>query len=126
MSNYSVSNPNSADIFGASSNIVKGVYCIHDNVSGENGAPVFCISDESFMRDFGIAFSKYDVPASMANQWTGIKLGTLIVPNDPHSFPRLVGYDCPAPICSAAEAMAMYRDFAPVKPASDEEESENG
>lgn len=99
--------------------IKKGVYCIHDNVSGENGPPVFCVSDEAFVRDFGIAFCRYDVPASLANQWCGVKLGDLEVPDDPHTLPRLIGYECPAPICSAAEAMHRYHDFVSEKEVSD-------
>ena len=107
--------------------LVKGVYCIHDNVSGENGPPVFAMSDEAFMRDFGIAFSKYDVPPSLAIQWCGAKLGELIVPNNPHSLPRLVGYECPVPVCSAAEAMNMYHDFRPsVSDDPEKEDSNNG
>lgn len=105
-------------------NITKGVYCVHDNVSGENGPPVFAISDEAFIRDFGIAFSRYDVPPSLAVQWCGVKLGELVVPNNPHSLPRLVGYECPVPVCSAAEAMNMYHDFLPTK--SEEEVPNNG
>lgn len=104
--------------------IKKGVYCIHDSVSGENGPPVFAISDESFIRDFGIAFSRFDVPASLAIQWCGVKLGELEVPDDPHTLPRLVGYECPVPVCSAAEAMNMYHDFAAVNP--EKEVSDNG
>lgn len=106
--------------------IKKGVYCIHDNVTGENGPPVFCVSDEAFVRDFGVAFSKYEVPASISNQWTGVKLGDLEIPDNSHSLPRLIGYECPVPICSAAEAMALYHDFAPARASSDEEVSENG
>lgn len=105
-------------------NITKGVYCVHDNVSGENGPPVFAISDEAFIRDFGIAFSRYDVPPSLAVQWCGVKLGELVVPNDPHSLPRLAGYECPVPVCSAAEAMNMYHDFAPTE--SEQEAPDNG
>lgn len=106
--------------------IKKGVYCIHDNVSGENGPPVFCPSDESFTRDFGVAFSQYDVPPSMAIQWCGVKLGDLEVPDNPHSLPRLIGYECPVPVCSAAEAMNMYRDFAPKSSEPEKEEVLNG
>lgn len=106
--------------------IKKFVYCVHDNISGENGPPVFCSSDESFMRDFGISFSRYNVPASMANQWTGVKLAELEVPDNPHSLPRLIGYECPVPVCSAAEAMAIYRDFDPNILEPEKEESENG
>lgn len=108
----------------APASITKGIYCIHDNVSGENGPPVFCVSDEAFVRDFGIAFSRYDVPPSLAVQWCGVKLGDLLVPNNPHSLPRIVGYECPVPICSAAEAMNMYHDFTPKE--SLKEASDNG
>lgn len=108
--------------------IKQGVYCVHDNVSGENGPPVFSISDEAFIRDFGIAFSKCDVPPSIAIQLTGVKLGDLEVPDSPHSLPRLIGYECPVPVCSAAEAMNSYRDFQPDKPTDDpvEEDADNG
>lgn len=108
----------------AITSITKGIYCIHDNVSGENGPPVFCVSDEAFVRDFGIAFSRYDVPPSLAVQWCGVKLGDLIVPNNPHSLPRIVGYECPVPVCSAAEAMNMYHDFVPTE--SEKEAPDNG
>lgn len=113
----------------APTHLVKGVYCIHDNVSGENGPLVFAISDDAFIRDFGIAFSKFDVPPSLAIQWSGIKLGELIVPNNPHSLPRLVGYECPVPVCSASEAMNRYSDFRPAEPVPDssaKEDSVNG
>lgn len=108
--------------------IKQGVYCVHDNVSGQNGPPVFCVSDESFIRDFGISFSKCDVPPSIAIQLTGVKLGDLEIPDSPHSLPRLIGYECPVPVCSAAEAMNAYHDFRADEPVDDSamEESDNG
>lgn len=93
----------------------KGVYCVHDNVSGDNGPPVFSVSDEAFVRDFGVSFVRLNVPDSMAIELTGIKLGDLEIPDNPHSLPRLVGYECPVPICSAAEAMSYYADFVSEK-----------
>lgn len=108
----------------APTSIRKGVYCIHDTVSGENGPPVFAASDEAFIRDFGIAFSRYDVPASLAIQWTGVKLGELDVPNNPHSLPRLIGYECPVPVCSASEAMNKYHDFRSEEPVKEDSDNE--
>lgn len=102
--------------------IKQGIYCVHDNVSGENGPPVFAVTDEAFIRDFGVAFGRYDVPSSLAIQWTGVKLGHLEIPDDPHSLPRMVGYECPVPVCSAADAMNRYHDFV-AKPIPEKEDT---